>query len=64
MTEEPGGPEVATNELMFLHVDLADQRVVAMPPAHRQAVITLAAEHAALPVPRVADRGIAMARPR
>jgi acyl-CoA thioester hydrolase len=64
MTQEPGGQEVATNELMFLHVDLAVQRVVPIPPAHRQALITLAAEHAALPVPRVAGRSIALARPR
>jgi len=64
MTQEPGGQEVATNELMFLHVDLAIQRVVPIPPAHRQALITLAAEHAALPVPRVAGRSITLARPR
>jgi acyl-CoA thioester hydrolase len=64
MTEGRGGPEVATDELMFLHVDLAIQRVVPIPPAHRRAVVTLAAEHAALPVPRVAGRGIAMAGPR
>jgi acyl-CoA thioesterase FadM len=64
MTEEPGGQEVATNELMFLHVDLAIQRVVPIPPAHRHALITLAAEHAALPVPRVAGRSIALAGPR
>ena len=63
MTCEPGGQEVATIELMFLHVDLAVQRVTAIPPAHRRAAITLAAEHAALPVPRVAGRAIAMARP-
>ena len=64
MTQEPGGQEVATNELMFLHVDVAIQRVVPIPPAHHQALITLAAEHAALPVPRVAGRSIALARPR
>jgi acyl-CoA thioester hydrolase len=63
MTQEPGGQEVATNELMFLHVDLAIQRVVPISPAYRQALITLAAEHAALPVPRVAGRSITLARP-
>ena len=63
MTQEPGGQEVATIELMFLHVDLAAQRVAPIPPAHRRAVVTLAAQHAALPVPGVAGRGIAMTRP-
>jgi hypothetical protein len=55
---------VATSELMFVHVDPAAQRIVAIPPAHRRHVVTLAADHAALPVPRVANRGIAMTRPR
>ena len=64
MTQEPGGQEVATIELLFLHVDLAVQRVAPIPPAHRRAVVTLAAQHAALPVPAVAGRGIAMTRPR
>jgi acyl-CoA thioester hydrolase len=64
MTQEPGGQEVATIELMFLHVDLAAQRVAPIPPAHRRAVVTLAAQQAALPVPAVAGRGIAMTRPR
>jgi len=64
MTQEPGGAEVATIELLFLHVDLAAQRVTPIPPAHRRAVVTLAAQHAALPVPAVAGRGIAMTRPR
>jgi len=64
MTQEPGGQEVATIELLFLHVDLAVQRVAPIPPAHRRAVVTLAAQHAALPVPGVAGRGIAMTRPR
>jgi acyl-CoA thioester hydrolase len=63
MTEEAGGQEVATIELMLLHVDLAAQRVTPIPPQHRRAVTTLAAEHAALPVPRAAGRGIAIARP-
>jgi acyl-CoA thioester hydrolase len=62
MTEETGGQEVATNELMFLHVDLAQQRVTPIPPPRRRAVATLAAEQAALPVPQVAGRGIAMTR--
>jgi acyl-CoA thioester hydrolase len=55
-----GGPDVATNELMFLHVDIALGRVVPIPEDHRQAVTALAAAHAALPRPASAGRRIAM----
>jgi acyl-CoA thioesterase FadM len=54
------GGEVATNELMFLHVDTVLERVVPIPPQHRRAVMALAAEHVALPVPDAAGRRIAM----
>lgn len=54
------GAEAATNELMFLHVDLAGERVTAMPPERLAVVAALAAEHAALPVPPQAGRRIAM----
>jgi acyl-CoA thioester hydrolase len=63
MTEETGGQEVATIELLFLHVDLDRQRVTPVPPQHRRGVATLAAEQAALPVPPTAGRAIAMTRP-
>jgi acyl-CoA thioester hydrolase len=56
----PGGTGVATNELMFLHVDIALERVVPIPVEHRQLVMTLAAEHAAMPRPGAAGRRIAM----
>jgi len=56
----PSGAEAATNELMFLHVDLAAERVTAIPPDHRKAALVLAAEHAKLPVPQAAGRRIAM----
>ena len=55
-----GGPDAATNELMFLHVDIALERVVPIPAEHRQFVMTLAAEHAALPRPDAAGRRITM----
>ena len=58
------GAEAATNELMFLHVDLATERVTAIPPDHRAAVSALAARHAVLPMPDAAGRGITMRRPR
>jgi acyl-CoA thioester hydrolase len=60
MTEAGSGDEVATNELMFLHVDIATERVTPMPAERRSAVAALAAEHAALPAPRSAGRHIAM----
>jgi hypothetical protein len=54
------GPDAA-NELMFLHVDIALDRVVPIPAEHRQLLMTLAAEHAALPRPDTAGRRITMA---
>jgi acyl-CoA thioester hydrolase len=62
MTDAETGAEAATNELMFLHVDLAAERVTPMPPDRRRAVAALAAEHAALPAPPGAGRRIAMPR--
>ena len=60
MTEAGSGDEVATNELMFLHVDIATERVTPMPADRRSALTALAAEHAPLPAPRSAGRRIAM----
>ncbi len=54
------GGDVATNELMFLHVDIALERVTAIPAEYRKLVTALAAQHAALPVPAAAGRRIAM----
>jgi acyl-CoA thioester hydrolase len=54
------GQEAATNELMFLHVDLATERVTAFPADRGDAVRALAARHASLPVPAAAGRRIAM----
>lgn len=56
----PGGPDVATNELMFLHVDIALARVVPIPIEHGQLLVALAADHAALPRPEAAGRRITM----
>ena len=52
------GAEAATNELMFLHVELAGERVSAMPSGRLAALSALAAEQAGLPVPEQAGRGI------
>ena len=56
----PGGPDVATNEPMFLRVDIALERVVPIPAQHRRLVMALAAVHAALPRPQAAGRRITM----
>jgi acyl-CoA thioester hydrolase len=56
------GAEAATNELMFLHVELATERVTAIPPEHLATVSALAAQHAMLPVPAAAGRAVTMRR--
>jgi acyl-CoA thioester hydrolase len=60
MTDAATGDELAANEVMLLHVDIATERVTPMPPQCREAAAVLAAEHAALPVPPTAGRRIAM----
>jgi len=57
------GTEAATSELMFLHVDLATERVTAIPAEQLAAVSALAAQHATLPVPEAAGRSITLRRP-
>jgi hypothetical protein len=52
--------EAATSELMFLHVELAAEKVIPMPSARLSALAALAAEHAALPRPEQAGRRIIM----
>lgn len=54
------GTEAATNETMFLHVELAGEQVTPMPTERLAAVAAVAVEHAALPVPVQAGRRIAM----
>jgi acyl-CoA thioester hydrolase len=60
MTDAETGDELAANELMFLHVDIASERVTPMPQSRSNAVDALAAQHAALPAPPTAGRRIAM----
>jgi len=62
MTDAATGDELAANELMLLHVDVATERVTPMPPQRREAAAALAAEHAVLPVPPTAGRCITMPR--
>ena len=58
------GSEAATDELMFLHVDLATEHVTSIPPENRAAVSALAEQHALLPMPDAAGRSITMHRSR
>jgi acyl-CoA thioester hydrolase len=60
MTDAATGDELAANELMLLHVDIATERVTPMPPHLQEAAGALAVQHAALPVPPTAGRSIAM----
>jgi acyl-CoA thioester hydrolase len=60
MTDAATGDELAANELMLLHVDVATERVTPMPPQRRQAAAALAAGHAALPLPPTMGRCITM----
>ena len=55
-----GGYRAATQELMFLHVDLAARRVSPFPEDLRQRILAAAAAHAALPRPDWIGRRIAM----
>jgi acyl-CoA thioester hydrolase len=62
MTDAATGDELAANELMLLHVDVATERVTPMPPQRCEAAAALAAEHATLPAPPTAGRCIIMPR--
>lgn len=55
-----GGRRAATQELMFLHVDLAARRVSPFPEELRRRVAAAAAAHAALPRPDWVGRRIAL----
>ena len=57
-----GGHRTATQELMFLHVDLAARRVSPFPPELRQKIQDWARAHASLPRPDWAGRRIQMPR--
>lgn len=54
------GKRAATQELMYLHVDLSARRVVPFPEAVRERVAAAASAHAHLPRPDWAGRRIAM----
>jgi acyl-CoA thioesterase FadM len=64
MSHSPAGDLVATNELMFLHVNIASERVTPMPPERWRAVSRLAAAHAVLATPAGAGRRIQLRGPQ
>ncbi len=55
-----GGHRAATQELMFLHVDLVARRVSPFPPDLHQRIAAAAAAHATLPRPSWVGRRITM----
>jgi len=55
-----GGHRAATQELMFLHVDLVARRVSPFPADLRQRIAVAAASHAGLPRPNWLGRRVAM----
>ena len=57
-----GGHRAATQELMYLHIDLLARRVVPWLPEARERVAAAAAAHARLPRPDWAGRRIVMPR--
>jgi acyl-CoA thioester hydrolase len=54
------GTQIATNELMFLHVALDGERVTAMPAEQERIVAELTEKHATLALPPQAGRRIVM----
>jgi acyl-CoA thioester hydrolase len=60
MFAQEGGHRTATQELMFLHVDLTLRRVSPFPPDLRRRIDAMATAHAALPRPDWIGRRIAM----
>jgi acyl-CoA thioester hydrolase len=56
------GARAATQELLFLHVDLTARRVCPFPPELRARVDAAATAHAALPRPDWVGRHVAMKR--
>jgi acyl-CoA thioester hydrolase len=60
MFRRKDGLRAATQELMFLHVDLIARRVCPFPPALRARVDAAAASHADLPRPDWVGRRVAM----
>ena len=60
MAQADSADQVATNELMLLHVDLATERVTTMPSARSRAVQLVASAQAALRPPQNAGRRIRM----
>lgn len=62
MTANGALETVATNEVLFLHVDLATRRASPMPDTVREKLRALMTADADLPMPEEAGRAVAMTR--
>jgi acyl-CoA thioester hydrolase len=62
MSRGRGGPRAAINEVMYLHMDLAQRRSVPMPADAEARVRKVFEVHAQLPAPPEAGRGIRLHR--
>jgi acyl-CoA thioester hydrolase len=62
MTMAEGGEQVATFEMLALHVDLAGPRAATFPPAVQTRLDAMLAEHRALPLPPEVGRKVGMKR--
>jgi acyl-CoA thioester hydrolase len=62
MTMADGGEQVATFEMVVLHVDLAGPRAAPFPAALQAGIDAMLAAHRALPVPPEAGRKVSLKR--
>ena len=62
MFRDRGGPRAAINEVMYLHMDLAQRRSAPMPADVELRVKAVHEHHARLPTPPEAGRGIRLYR--
>jgi acyl-CoA thioester hydrolase len=62
MFRDADGALAATNELLFLHVEMAGPRARPFPPEAQRAIATLQAEQAPLPRPPQLGRSISLNR--
>jgi acyl-CoA thioester hydrolase len=62
MRRLPGGELTATNEVLYLHIDLGTRRSAPMPARHQSRLSETEADHSALGVPPQAGRRISLRR--
>ena len=62
MHNADAGYLAATNQLLFVHVDLDTRRAAPMSDIHQERLAAMMAEHGTLPMPPQAGRAIGAAR--